>query len=184
RGRLYLRDVADAATEGRAGHLVEEGLAGVDVRREGALDVRVLRRGFGRAHELGEGDDVLPRVLAADLRRVVVARLVIRDGVEGGDRPAQRSVLHQDQEVGDAYLIEVGIRGEGEQAAVLILPAEATDALGAGRRVGRVAARGLKHRHPDGLAVHLPARAVGLVGGDVYERLVGDGLDEAVAERV
>ena len=179
--------MADAATEGRAGHAAEKPLAGVDVGRENALDVRVLWRCLGRTHELGEGHDVLLGILPAYLRRVVGAALVVRHLINPraeADEPTERCVLRKDQEVGDAYLVEVGVAGEGEKARVLILPAEATDALGAGRRVGRVAARRLQHRHPYGLPVHLPAGSVDLVGGDVQERLVGDGLDEAVAERV
>src|SRR5947209_2481229 len=59
RGCHHLRDVADAATEGHTGHVVEEGLAGVDVRLENTLDVRVLRRGRGRTLELCVGRGVL-----------------------------------------------------------------------------------------------------------------------------
>src|SRR5205085_937900 len=76
-GCHHLGDVADAATEGQTGHVVEEGLVSVDVRIENSLDVRVLRRVLDRTHELGEGHDVLLVVLAAGLRRVVCAGLVV-----------------------------------------------------------------------------------------------------------
>src|SRR5205085_12266053 len=181
------RDTVDVAAEGSAAPAAGYHFAGVDVVEESVVDVGVLWGCLGLTHELGEGHDVLLGDLPAYLRRVVGAALVVRHLINPraeADEPAERCVLRKDQEVGDAYLVEVGVAGEGEKARVLILPAEATDALGAGRRVGRVAARRLQHRHPDGLPVHLPAGSVDLVGGDVAERLAGAGLDEAVAERV
>jgi hypothetical protein len=85
------------------------------------------------------------------------------------------SVLGEREAVGDADLVQVGVRREREQAGVLVLPAEAPEAC---RPVG------FEHGDGDELPSDLVAALAGLRGGEVLERGVRDGLDEAVAERV
>ena len=54
--------------------------------------------------------------------------LGIGDRVERRDGVAVRGVLGREERAGDPHLVEVGVRREGEQAGVLVLPAEAADA--------------------------------------------------------
>src|SRR5262245_3066481 len=79
---------------------------------------RAAARRPGLSHELGESLHVI----------AVVFR--IYGGIEGGDRSAQRVVLHQSiaavEGIGDPHLVEVSVAGEGDQAGVLGLPPEAT----------------------------------------------------------
>src|SRR5262249_26632804 len=72
-------------------------------------------------------------------------------------------------------LIEIGGADEGEQAAVLVLPAEAAYA-GLARR--------LQDRNLDGLPVNPSLADARLLRTDGEQRLVVDRLDEAVAERI
>src|SRR5271168_1205065 len=62
-----------------------------------------------------------------------------------------------------------------ERRAVLVLPAEAADAI---------LSRRLQNWDLDGLAVNLAVRRLHLLGGDRQQRVVVDRFDEAVSKRV
>src|SRR5215510_5524783 len=134
----------------------------------GGADGTAARRP-GLSHELGEGLHVI----------AVVFR--IGDVVEGGDRTTQGVVLTPSvgsqasagviKDIGDPHLVEVGVAGEGEQAGVLVLPPEAGGAKGS---------VGLDHRNLD----ESPYEAGRLAKPYVIDRVVGDGLYEAVADGI
>jgi hypothetical protein len=92
-----------------------------------------------------------------------------------GRRLADGGDVLRPQPVGHAHLVEIGVADEGQQAAVLVLPAEATYACLAGR---------LQDGDLDGLSVDPSLADARLLRGDCRQRLVVDRFDEAVAERI
>jgi len=88
---------------------------------------------------------------------------------------ADRGGILRSQPVGHAHLVEIGVADEGEQAAVLVLPAEAAYAG---------LARSLQDRNLDGLPVNPSLADARLLRADGEQRLVIDRFDEAVAERI
>jgi hypothetical protein len=77
--------------------------------------------------------------------------------------------------IGDAHFVEVGITGKGKEAGVLIFPAEAADSG---------MARSFDNGNVENLAANLVSALRALFLGEIYEGLVGESFDEAVAEKI
>src|SRR5271168_87161 len=107
RSRGNALDMANIATDVRKDSFTSNGGGSRSKRR-------VSRRYHRAADELREVVDVLQ---AKVIRLVVDARRGQEDGRN----------LSRAQPAGDPHFIEVGIGDEGEQAAMLVLPAEASD---------------------------------------------------------
>src|SRR5262245_61406784 len=74
--------------------------------------IQIARRRLGRTHKIGKCFDVVSVVLR--IGYVVVS----------SDRVSIGSIFGWLQWAGDSHFIEIGVRGERNQAAVLIFPAE------------------------------------------------------------
>ncbi len=79
------------------------------------------------------------------------------------------------QAIGHAHLVQIGVTDEGEQAAVLIFPAEAADSR---------LAWSFQDGNLDGLSLNYAAAGVRLVGGNIQQRLIVHRLDETVSQGV
>src|SRR6185369_17326432 len=88
---------------------------------------------------------------------------------------ADRGCVLRPQPVGHPHFIEIGVADEGEQAAVLVLPAEAA-------HTGL--ARSLQDRDLNDLSMNPSLADTRLLRADGEQRLVIDRFDEAVAERI
>src|SRR5580704_1159505 len=115
---------------GAAADLTEQMFPGK--RGGGGRQGRIARRDFGAADELRKVIDVGQPEL---IRNVFRVRRNLSDG---------RLVLWS-QPVGDSHFVQIGVPDEREQTAVLVFPAEPTDAS---------LARRLQHGNLDGFAVN------------------------------
>ncbi len=79
------------------------------------------------------------------------------------------------QAIGHAHLVQIGVTYEGEQAAMLIFPAETSDPRLAGS---------FEDGNLDGLSLNYAAADVRLVAGNIQQRPIVDRLDEAVSQGV
>ena len=75
---------------------------------------------------------------------------------------------------GDAHFIEIGVRGEGKEAGLLVFPSETADAGLAG---------GFNDGNVEDLATDFVV-LLALVFGEVHESLIRDGFDESIAQNV
>ena len=148
-------DMADAAL-----NLGKELLTGFNFRLAGQHII--ARWNQGAADELG-------KVVNSKQTRLVRFILGIRR------RLADRCDIHGLQTVGDAYFIEVSVGGEGQNAAVLILPTKAAHAH---------FPRCLQDGYLDGLTMDQPVTLFRLFGSNVDQCLVINRLDEAVSQGI
>src|SRR5947209_42596 len=94
----------------------------------------VARRRLGGPHELGEGVDVIVRVLRTDYVWVVIAARSVGNVITQGRN------FTRVEPVGNAHFVQVSPACESEQAGILIFPTEATyakSAAGFGNRYKR-----------------------------------------------
>src|SRR5580700_11455516 len=79
------------------------------------------------------------------------------------------------QPVSDSHLVEIGVADEGEQTAVLVLPAEATDAG---------LSRGFENRSLDNLPVNFAIGHLWLFLGDCDQSPVVNGFHKSIPQGV
>src|SRR5207244_752189 len=116
----------------------------------------------GAADELSEVVDVGEAEIVGLILRVL-------GGLEdGGDVVGAEAVR-------DSHFVEIGVADEGEEAAVLVLPAEASDASLSG---------GFEDRSLHDFAMDSAFAQFRLSLGDCDEGSVVDGFDESIAESV
>src|SRR6185437_12452230 len=133
----------------------------IGFQRAVGLQRRIARRNLRATQELCE----VINVLQAKVIGVIL-------GV-GSDLADVRYVRHA-QTAGNAHFVHISIGDEGQQAAVLVLPTEATYARLAG---------GFEDRHQVELAMNAPVALARLRVRDVDQRLIVNRLHEAVAQR-
>ena len=106
-----------------------------------------------------------------DISQAKVVRLIfrVRRGLEHG-----RNVLGA-QPVSDAHLVEISVSNKGEQAAVLVLPAEASDAS---------LSRGLENWSLHHFPMNLTIGQFGLFLGDRNQSSVLYGFYKSIAQGV
>ena len=76
----------------------------------------------------GDAQDVFDMLAAGEKIDIVIDVFGVGDGVKSGDRIAVRGVFGREQTIGNAHLIHIGITSKGQEAGLLIFPAETTHA--------------------------------------------------------
>src|SRR5258705_1204217 len=120
------------------------------------------RRNHRAAYELSE-------VVAVGQAKVSGHIFRVLSGLE------DRSHVRGAEPVRDSHLVEIGIANKGEQAAVLVLPAEASHA-GLSRR--------LEDRSLHNLPMNSTSAQLRLSVGDGDQSLVVDGFDKSIPQGV
>ena len=123
---------------------------------------RIARRDLRAADELGEMVDVRQAEIVRDILGI------LRDLADG------RHIMGT-QAVGYSHFIQVSVADEGEQAAVLILPAKTSDARLSGR---------FENGNRDGFAMNAAFTEFDLVLSDRLQGAIVDGLNKAVSQSV
>ena len=148
-------DGADMA--GGAADPLEQGLAFLGGRS--CRKNRITRRDFRTTDELSE---------VVNVRQTEIVRSILRIRRDFADS----CHIFRTQTVCYSHFIQVGIADEGEQAAVLILPAKAADTRLSGR---------FQNRNFDGFAMNSASADFNLVLRDSLQSTIVDGLDKSVA---
>src|ERR1700722_4528837 len=130
------------------------------VRRRYQLGI--TRRHFRAANELRKMVDIRQAELIRNIFRVFSSL-------------SDCSCVLGSQPVGHSHFIQIGISDEGKQAAVLVLPTEASHAILTWR---------FQYRNFNGLTVNSSFTQVQLILGDGFQSAIVNRFDEAVSQSV